>query len=523
MTGIRISNLPTWTTTSLGGMLVPVDAPVLPTGSYTTYKITLAQALGSPLSGVTGAGFLAYTGNGYVSRTFTGGTKIYVNNGDGSSNPTINHDSSTVNVGTYGTGSSIPSITIDQQGHITSASGIAVDFGSVKNITITGTTNQISVSGPGTTYTSGSYVIGLPSTLTFAGITVNGGTFNTPSVSGAVISNATISGTNSLAGSIVGGTLSGNTFVNASLSGLSLSGATLVNPTVSGGTLDGVLITNSTYSGGTVQTVTLSGTNTLTGNIVGGTLSGSTFSGGTVQTVTLSGTSTLTGTISGGTLSGSTLFSGTVQGSTLSGTNTVSGTLSGGTLSGSTLSSGTVQGSTLSGTNLVSGTLSGGTLSGSTLSSGTVQGGTFSGSIAATSVTISGGTFSGPTLNTVTLSGGTINGASIGLTSSSTGSFSTAQVITLRFADNSTMTTAPIAAGGTVTFVGTQSGLTGGPITTSGTLGLSTTTVSAGSYGSASAIPVLTFDAFGRTTSATTVAFSSGQTLAQTQATALSF
>ena len=493
MTGIRISNLPTWTTTSLGGMLVPVDAPVLPTGSYTTYKITLAQALGSPLSGVTGAGFLAYTGNGYVSRTFTGGTKIYVNNGDGSSNPTINHDSSTVNVGTYGTGSSIPSITIDQQGHITSASGIAVDFGSVKDITITGTTNQISVSGPGTTYTSGSYVIGLPSTLTFAGITVNGGTFNTPSVSGAVISNATISGTNSLAGSIVGGTLSGNTFVNASLSGLSLSGATLVNPTVSGGTLDGVLITNSTYSGGTVQTVTLSGTNTLTGNIVGGTLSGSTLS------------------------------SGTVQGSTLSGTNTVSGTLSGGTLSGSTLSSGTVQGSTLSGTNLVSGTLSGGTLSGSTLSSGTVQGGTFSGSIAATSVTISGGTFSGPTLNTVTLSGGTINGASIGLTSSSTGSFSTAQVITLRFADNSTMTTAPIAAGGTVTFVGTQSGLTGGPITTSGTLGLSTTTVSAGSYGSASAIPVLTFDAFGRTTSATTVAFSSGQTLAQTQATALSF
>ena len=463
MTGIRISNLPTWTTTSLGGMLVPVDAPVLPTGSYTTYKITLAQALGSPLSGVTGAGFLAYTGNGYVSRTFTGGTKIYVNNGDGSSNPTINHDSSTVNVGTYGTGSSIPSITIDQQGHITSASGIAVDFGSVKDITITGTTNQISVSGPGTTYTSGSYVIGLPSTLTFAGITVNGGTFNTPSVSGAVISNATISGTNSLAGSIVGGTLSGNTFVNASLSGLSLSGATLVNPTVSGGTLDGVLITNSTYSGGTVQTVTLSGTNTLTGNIVGGTLSGS------------------------------------------------------------TLSSGTVQGSTLSGTNTVSGTLSGGTLSGSTLSSGTVQGGTFSGSIAATSVTISGGTFSGPTLNTVTLSGGTINGASIGLTSSSTGSFSTAQVITLRFADNSTMTTAPIAAGGTVTFVGTQSGLTGGPITTSGTLGLSTTTVSAGSYGSASAIPVLTFDAFGRTTSATTVAFSSGQTLAQTQATALSF
>lgn len=493
MTGIRISNLPTWTTTSLGGMLVPVDAPVLPTGSYTTYKITLAQALGSPLSGVTGAGFLAYTGNGYVSRTFTGGTKIYVNNGDGSSNPTINHDSSTVNVGTYGTGSSIPSITIDQQGHITSASGIAVDFGSVKDITITGTTNQISVSGPGTTYTSGSYVIGLPSTLTFAGITVNGGTFNTPSVSGAVISNATISGTNSLAGSIVGGTLSGNTLVNVTLSGFSLSGATIINPTVSGGTLDGVLITNSTYSGGTVQTVTLSGTNLVSG------------------------------ALSGGTLSGSTLSSGTVQGSTLSGTNLVSGTLSGGTLSGSTLSSGTVEDSTLSGTNLVSGTLSGGTLSGSTLSSGTVQGGTFSGSIAATSVTISGGTFSGPTLNTVTLSGGTINGASIGLTSSSTGSFSTAQVVTLRFADNSTLTTAPTAAGGTVTFVGTQSGLTGGPVTTSGTLGLSTTTVSAGSYGSASAIPVLTFDAFGRTTSATTVAFSSGQTLAQTQATALSF
>ena len=55
---------------------------------------------------------------------------------------------------------------------------------------------------------------------------------------------------------------------------------------------------------------------------------------------------------------------------------------------------------------------------------------------------------------------------------------------------------------GSVTYVGTGAGLTGGPITTSGTISLTTTGVSAGTYGSTSQAPTITVDAYGRITSA---------------------
>lgn len=55
---------------------------------------------------------------------------------------------------------------------------------------------------------------------------------------------------------------------------------------------------------------------------------------------------------------------------------------------------------------------------------------------------------------------------------------------------------------GTVTSISTGTGLTGGPITSSGTISLANTAVSAGSYGSASAVPTYTVDAQGRLTAA---------------------
>jgi hypothetical protein len=55
---------------------------------------------------------------------------------------------------------------------------------------------------------------------------------------------------------------------------------------------------------------------------------------------------------------------------------------------------------------------------------------------------------------------------------------------------------------GTVTSISTGTGLTGGPITSSGTISLANTAVSAGSYGSASAVPTFTVDAQGRLTAA---------------------
>jgi Chaperone of endosialidase len=64
--------------------------------------------------------------------------------------------------------------------------------------------------------------------------------------------------------------------------------------------------------------------------------------------------------------------------------------------------------------------------------------------------------------------------------------------------------------GGTITSIQTGTGLTGGPITTSGSIGLAPTGVVPGAYGSASEIPVLTIDATGRITNIWTSVSSPG-------------
>ena len=59
---------------------------------------------------------------------------------------------------------------------------------------------------------------------------------------------------------------------------------------------------------------------------------------------------------------------------------------------------------------------------------------------------------------------------------------------------------------GTVTSVGTGTGLTGGPITTTGNISLANTAVVAATYGSANNVSQVTIDAQGRITSASNVA-----------------
>jgi hypothetical protein len=108
---------------------------------------------------------------------------------------------------------------------------------------------------------------------------------------------------------------------------------------------------------------------------------------------------------------------------------------------------------------------------------------------------------------------GTIGLATVG-TPSTYGSATTVPVITTDAYGRviSVVSTAIATSGtGTVTSITAAAPLTGGTITGAGTIGLSTT-ASAGTYGSATTVPVITVDGYGRVTTATTATIAAGVT-----------
>ena len=72
---------------------------------------------------------------------------------------------------------------------------------------------------------------------------------------------------------------------------------------------------------------------------------------------------------------------------------------------------------------------------------------------------------------------------------------------------------------GTVTNIATGTGLTGGPITSTGTIELANTTVAAGTYGNGGFVPQIVIDAQGRITSASNVAVTGASTVVTNVAT----
>jgi hypothetical protein len=101
---------------------------------------------------------------------------------------------------------------------------------------------------------------------------------------------------------------------------------------------------------------------------------------------------------------------------------------------------------------------------------------------------------------------GTISLATSGVTANTYGNATVIPVLTVDTYGRVTSATNVAITAGTVTNVATGTGLTGGPITSTGTISLATSGVTANTYGSATVIPVITVDTYGRITSATNTA-----------------
>lgn len=114
-----------------------------------------------------------------IGSSVVGGTGLTATYDDNSGTTEIDLDNTSVQAGTYGSASAIPSFTVDAQGRLTNAEEIevSVDLGSQTTgnyvATISGTPNEIEVSGSGSE--TAAVTIGLPDDVEITGnLTVGG-------------------------------------------------------------------------------------------------------------------------------------------------------------------------------------------------------------------------------------------------------------------------------------------------------------------------------------------------------------
>lgn len=144
------------------------------------------------------SGSFTVAGDGGTNQTVTLGDTLTIAGGTGLTSTgsstdtiTLNLDNTTVTAGSYGAAGTVGTFTVDAQGRLTAAGNTAIsitgsqvsDLGTATVTSVTGTSNEITVSGTGTGPWTGAVTIGLPddvtigNTLTVTGdLVVNGNT-----------------------------------------------------------------------------------------------------------------------------------------------------------------------------------------------------------------------------------------------------------------------------------------------------------------------------------------------------------